>query len=168
VIVRPHNVFGERQNIADKYRNVIGIFMNQVLQGQSMTIFGDGLQTRAFSYIDDVAPYIARAPMIESAINQVFNIGADTPCTILELAQAVAAAFGIPCSVEHLPPRKEVIHAFSDHSKARAVFKPTTPVRLRDGISRMAEWVKWKGAARAVEFENIEIHKILPQSWRKR
>src|SRR5437773_1676181 len=60
IVFRPHNVYGERQNIADKYRNVIGIFMNQVLRGQPMTIFGDGLQTRALSHIDDVCPPIAR------------------------------------------------------------------------------------------------------------
>ena len=59
-IFRPHNVYGPRQNIGDRYRNVVGIFMNQILQGRPMTIFGDGTQTRAFSYIDDVAPVIAR------------------------------------------------------------------------------------------------------------
>ena len=168
VIVRPHNVFGERQNIADKYRNVIGIFMNQVLQRQPMTIFGDGSQTRAFSYIDDVAPYIARAPLITDAINETFNLGADTPYTILELAQAVAAAFDVPCEVRHLPPRNEVVHAFSDHSKARAVFKPVAAVPLKVGINRMAEWVKRKGAVNPVEFNNIEIDKNLPPSWRSR
>ena len=61
VIFRPHNVYGPRQNIGDRYRNVVGIFMNQILQGRPMTIFGDGTQTRAFSYIDDVAPVIAEA-----------------------------------------------------------------------------------------------------------
>ena len=61
IIFRPHNVYGPRQNIGDRYRNVVGIFMNQILQGQPMTIFGDGTQTRAFSYIDDVAPVIADA-----------------------------------------------------------------------------------------------------------
>src|SRR5262249_42547593 len=86
VVFRPHNVYGERQNIADRYRNVIGIFMNQVLNGQPMTIFGNGLQTRAFSHIDDVAPLIARAPLLPEAINQVFNVGAETPYTILQLA----------------------------------------------------------------------------------
>src|SRR6266480_5734153 len=49
-IFRPHNVYGERQNIGDPYRNVIGIFMNQIMNGKLMTIFGDGLQTRAFSF----------------------------------------------------------------------------------------------------------------------
>src|SRR5680860_1359164 len=56
VIFRPHNVYGERQNIGDRYRNVIGILLNQLMKGEPMTIFGDGKQTRAFSFIDDVAP----------------------------------------------------------------------------------------------------------------
>jgi UDP-glucose 4-epimerase len=70
-IFRPHNVYGEHQNIGDRYRNVIGIFMNQVMQGQSMTIFGDGRQTRAFSHIDDVAPLIARSVEVKTAENQI-------------------------------------------------------------------------------------------------
>ena len=61
VIFRPHNVYGEGQNLGDRYRNVLGIFMNQIMQGLPLTIFGDGEQTRAFSYISDVAPYIARS-----------------------------------------------------------------------------------------------------------
>ena len=60
VIFRPHNVYGERQNIGDKYRNVVGIFMNQILQGKPMTVFGDGTQTRAFSYIGDLVPAMVR------------------------------------------------------------------------------------------------------------
>ena len=82
IIFRPHNVYGENQNIGDRYRNVIGIFMNQIMQGQPMTIFGDGSQTRAFSYIDDVAPIIARSVDVPAAYNQVFNVGADQPYTV--------------------------------------------------------------------------------------
>jgi UDP-glucose 4-epimerase len=59
VTFRPHNVYGEKQNIGDRYRNVVGIFMNQLLKGEPMTIFGDGTQQRAFTHIDDVAPIIA-------------------------------------------------------------------------------------------------------------
>jgi len=84
VIFRPHNVYGERQNIGDKYRNVVGIFMNQILQGKPMTVFGDGSQTRAFSYIGDVAPIIAEAVDVPDAYNQVFNIGADQPYSVNE------------------------------------------------------------------------------------
>jgi len=92
-VFRPHNVYGERQNIADRYRNVIGIFMNNGLQGQPMPVFGDGLQTRAFSHISDVAPIIARSPLVPGASNEVFNIGADHPYTILELAGEIASRF---------------------------------------------------------------------------
>jgi UDP-glucose 4-epimerase len=165
VVFRPHNVYGERQNIADKYRNVIGIFMNQVLQGQPMTIFGDGTQTRAFSYIDDVAPLIACAPLTPAAINQVFNVGADTPYAVNDLAQTVADAFGVPCNIRHLAARNEVVHAFSDHSKACGAFHPPAPVDLTTGIARMAQWVKQRGPATPVEFTNIELSKNLPASW---
>jgi UDP-glucose 4-epimerase len=169
VIFRPHNVYGERQNIADKYRNVIGIFMNQVLQGQPMMVFGDGLQTRAFSHIDDVAPLIARSPLVPGAVNEVFNVGADRPYTILELADAVAEAFDRPVNIRHLEARNEVVHAFADHAKVARVFGPLPePINLRDGVRRMADWVRSRGPAQPVEFGDIEIEKNLPPSWRRR
>ena len=121
-VFRPHNVYGERQNIADQYRNVIGIFMNDVLQGQPMPVFGDGLQTRAFSHVADVAPVIARSALRRGRRNEVFNVGADTPYTILELVQAIGAAFETEPLIQHLPARNEVVHAFSDHSKLQRVF----------------------------------------------
>src|SRR3954451_14284928 len=89
-VFRPHNVYGERQNIADRYRNVIGIFMNNVLRGDAMPVFGDGSQTRAFSHVADVAPVIARSPRVEAAANQVFNVGADEAHSVLDLAHVVA------------------------------------------------------------------------------
>jgi UDP-glucose 4-epimerase len=166
IIFRPHNVYGERQNIADKYRNVIGIFMNQVLQGLPMTVFGDGTQTRAFSHVDDVAPIIARSPLVAEARNQVFNVGADTPYTVNELAKEIADAMGVKCDTRHLEARNEVLHAFSDHSKVTSIFNPPAPIALRDGIQRMVAWVKAKGPCTPVKFGNIEIEKNLPPSWR--
>jgi UDP-glucose 4-epimerase len=163
---RPHNVYGERQNIADRYRNAIGIFMNNVLRGKPMPVFGDGKQTRAFSHIADVAPLIARSPVVDASRNEVFNIGADQPYTILELAQEVADAFGVEPTVEHLPARSEVVHAFSDHSKVRSVFDPPQAVNLRDGIRRTAEWVKRHGSRDPIEFTGeIEVERNLPPSW---
>jgi UDP-glucose 4-epimerase len=165
-VFRPHNVYGERQNIADKYRNVIGIFMNAVLREQPMRVFGDGLQTRAFSHIADVAPIISRSVRVERARNEVFNIGADQPYTVLELAAKVADAFDVECKVEHEPPRNEVVHAYSDHTKLREVFDPPPAIDLDAGIERMAAWVKEHGARRPVEFPGeIEIHRGLPRSW---
>ena len=165
VVFRPHNVYGERQNIADRYRNVIGIFMNQVMQGQPMTVFGDGTQTRAFSHVDDVAPIIARAPRVPAAGNQVFNIGADVPYSVNDLAAEVARAFGVEPRVTHLPARNEVLHAFSSHEKVARVFGQSPAVPLREGISRMAEWAKQRGAMAPVVFRNIEVRKNLPPSW---
>ena len=165
-IFRPHNVYGERQNIADRYRNVIGIFMNKVMQNEPMPVFGDGLQTRAFSHIDDVAPLIARSPVVDAARNEVYNVGADTPYTILELAEEIARAFGVEPQVEHLPARNEVVHAFSDHSKVRAHFDPPAPVELRPGIERMAAWVEREGPKPPLDFPGeIEITEKLPPSW---
>jgi UDP-glucose 4-epimerase len=166
VVLRPHNVYGERQNISDRYRNVIGIFMNQVLRGEAMTIFGDGQQTRAFSHVDDVAPIIARAPFVEGARNAVFNVGADTPHTVLELAHEVARQFGVPANIRHLDARKEVIHAVSDHTRLREVFAPPAPLSLAEGIGRMADWVRARGPGRPVTFSDIEVMKNLPPSWR--
>ena len=130
-----------------------------------MTVFGDGLQTRAFSHVDDVAPVIAKSPLVPSAYNRVFNIGADTPYTILQLAEEVAAAFDRPCVVKHLPARNEVMHAFSDHTLVRQVFSPSEPIDLRTGIRQMAEWVKTRGAVRPVRFDEIEVRDKLPSGW---
>lgn len=165
IVFRPHNVYGELQNIADRYRNVIGIFMNQVMQDQPMTIFGDGTQTRAFSHIDDVAPIIARSTDVTSAYNEVFNVGADRPYSVSELANQVARAFGKQPNVKHLDARNEVVHAFSNHAKVTKHFGASTPVTLEQGIGRMAEWVKKHGPATPVVFSNIEIRKNLPPSW---
>jgi UDP-glucose 4-epimerase len=166
IIFRPHNVYGERQNIADKYRNVVGIFMNQVLQGMPMTIFGDGTQTRAFSHIDDVAPVIARSPQVAEAYNQTFNVGADTPYSVLEISNRVAEAFNTKHCVKFLPVRNEVVHAFADHNKVKRIFHPSAPISLEAGIKRMAAWVKERGPMRPVTFDQIEVHKNLPPSWR--
>jgi UDP-glucose 4-epimerase len=166
VIFRPHNVYGERQNIADKYRNVVGIFFNQVLQGRAMTIFGDGQQTRAFSHVDDVADVIASAPEVPAAAQQVINVGADEPYSVVALAQEVARAMDVPLRVEHLAARNEVVHAFADHERARTIFGSRSTVPLTEGIRRMAEWVKSHGPRHPIVFEDIELRKNLPPSWR--
>src|SRR3981081_4040521 len=92
VVFRPHNVYGERQNIGDRYRNVVGIFMNQLLRCDPMTIFGDGPQMRAFTHINDIAPVIAGCVDYAAARNQIFNVGADVPYTVNYLAEIVSGA----------------------------------------------------------------------------
>jgi UDP-glucose 4-epimerase len=165
VIFRPHNVYGERQNIGDRYRNVVGIFMNQLMKGEPMSIFGDGTQQRAFTHIRDVAPIIAACVNFDGARNELFNVGADVPYTVNELAQVVADAMGKKCQVTHLDPRNEVKIAFSDHSRAEKVFGQRSKTSLEAGIRTMAEWVSEHGARESSVFENIEIAKNLPKSW---
>jgi UDP-glucose 4-epimerase len=165
VIFRPHNVYGENQNIGDKYRNVIGIFMNQIMQGKAMTIFGDGTQTRAFSYIDDVAIPIANCVNNPKAYNEVFNIGADKPYTINELVNVVCKHLGAEPNTKYLQARKEVMHAYSDHAKAHRIFGSNGAVSLDEGIKRMAAWAKVVGARKSQEFSNVEIRKNMPEGW---
>ncbi len=166
VIFRPHNVYGEMQNIADKYRNVIGIFMNQLLQGQPMTLFGDGMQTRAFSYVGDMVGTMVRSVRMPECHGQVFNIGADQHYTVLELAHEIARALDLPPNVRHLPARNEVVHAYANHDKVAKFFGPQPHTSLADGLRRMAGWVKATGPRDPVHFGNIEILKNLPPSWR--
>jgi UDP-glucose 4-epimerase len=165
VIFRPHNVYGENQNIGDKYRNVIGIFMNQIMQGKKLTVFGDGTQSRAFSYIDDVAVPIAHCIDIKDAYNQIFNIGADKAYTVKELATVVCQEFGVQPDINYLAARNEVLHAYSSHEKAHRVFGAPNGLSLQQGIARMAEWAKRVGARYSKEFDNIEITEKLPDGW---
>lgn len=167
VIFRPHNVYGEYQNIGDKYRNVIGIFINQIMQNRPLSIFGDGTQSRAFSYIGDVAPIIACAPSVPEAYGQVFNVGADKAYTINELAEEVCKIMGASSNIKHYPERNEVKHAFSDHSKLEKYFDSKSEYGLHEGLERMISWAIKVGSKKSKDFENIEITKGLPIAWIK-
>ncbi len=164
-IFRPHNVYGEFQNIGDRYRNVVGIFMNRIMRGQSLPIFGTGEQKRAFSYIADVAPQIAAAPFVDGASNEVFNVGANLAVSVNELAQTVAAEFDVEPAIEYLPPRVEVDLAWADHSKCQRVFNQTEEASLAEGVHRMAQWARSVGPRESQRFSNIEVPRNLPPSW---
>jgi UDP-glucose 4-epimerase len=165
IIFRPHNVYGERQNIGDKYRNVVGIFMNQLMQNCPMTIFGDGEQTRAFSYIGDIVPIMVEAIEVPEAYNQIFNIGAEQPYSVNTLACAVARAMGVEANIVHLPARNEVMNAYSSHEKVKQVFGERKLHTLDEGLGRMAEWIKRHGSRTSKKFGHIEVVKNFPKAW---
>ena len=169
IIFRPHNVYGEYQNIGDRYRNVIGIFMNQLLRGEPLTIFGDGKQTRAFSYIDDVAPYIAESVNIKDAYNEIFNIGGDIDYSVNDLAQTTMEVMNLNQEINYQPARNEVLHAYSDHTKAKKVFSlnDSSFTDLKSGLRKMANWVYEVGSRESSYFGDIEIHEKLPPIWSK-
>jgi hypothetical protein len=147
----------------DRHRNVVGIFINQLLRHESMTVFGNDAQQRGFTHIDDVAPVIARSVDCVAAKNQVFNVEADVPYSVNQLAQNVAGAMGVPCNVTHLDPRNEVKIAFSDHSKAENTFGRHEKKSLQEGIGAMAEWVTKHGARKSSVFEGTEAGRNNPQ-----
>jgi UDP-glucose 4-epimerase len=109
---------------------------------------------------------IARAPLVDDARNEVINVGADQPYTILELANAVARAFGVEREVLHLPARHEVVHAYCAHEKARRIFGTSPTIDLEEGIGRMARWVKAVGVRPPTPFPGeIEVPIGMPPSW---
>ena len=165
IIFRPHNVYGEYQNLGDRYRNVVGIFMNQLMQGKQLSVFGDGMQSRAFSYIGDIAPHIANSVNIPAAYNQVINVGADQDYSVKELASSVMEAMEIKGELRYLPARNEELHAYSDHSKAKALFGDAASTTLLDGLKKMTGWAKSAGIRKSTKFENIEITEKLPSFW---
>jgi UDP-glucose 4-epimerase len=130
-----------------------------------MTAFGDGQQTRAFSYIGDLAPIMAEAIDTPAAYNQIFNIGASHPYSINELAYAIAAAMGVEPNITYLPARNEVLNAYSSHEKVEHVFGVRQQHTLEEGLTRMAAWVKQHGARSSSKFEGIEVTKNFPKAW---
>jgi UDP-glucose 4-epimerase len=167
VVFRPHNVYGPRQNTADRYRNVIGIFMNQLLRGEPLTVFGDGSQTRAFTEVSDVVPALARCVDVPAAFGEAFNIGSEEVHSVRELAEMLQLVMGVPAGIAHLETRNEVTHAFSDHGKARRLLGFSPTVSLEDGLARMVRWVRTVGPRAPRPFERIEVEKNLPPSWRR-
>lgn len=167
VIFRPHNVYGERQNHGDPYRNVLGIFINNIMLNKPLTIFGDGNQTRAFTYIKDITPYIAKSATNKKANNQIINIGSDKPYTVNELAKIIISYFPQKTEIIHLPARLEVYQAFSNHQKAQKIFNIKNETKMEIGLQKMIEYAQKIGPMKPKKFKNIEIEENLPPSWAK-
>lgn len=140
-IIRPHNVYGPGQNIWDPYRNVLGIWMLQILEGKPPTIYGDGKQTRAFSYVDDVVPCLWRAAVDPFAHCQTINVGGIHSIELNDALDLVIQVTGAPKNKVHLETRHEVRHAWSTHKKSIEVLGYSESVTLRQGLERMWSWV---------------------------
>ena len=171
-IIRPHNVYGPRQILWDPYRNVAGIFINRILNGKPPIIYGDGNQKRAFSYIDDVTPYIAKAGFLDSCKGEIINIGPTEEFTVNELAHVCLQAFGpsIQLEPQHVPDRpREVKDAFCTNDKAKQLLGYKTTVSFEEGIKRMVEWAKTQGPKEFKYLSQLELTgKKIPETWSKR
>jgi UDP-glucose 4-epimerase len=164
-IFRPHNVYGDRQNITDPYRNVLGIFMNRLLRDEPLPIFGTGEQRRAFTHVDDIVEALVMAALLPAACNETFNIGADTVTTVNDLAALAAAAFDEELRTVHYPARVEADVAYASHGRCRQVFGSQQETSLAAGVERMAAFVRQNPRKRPTKSPTIEIPQGIPPAW---
>lgn len=177
VIIRPHNVYGPKQNLADPYRNVIAIFINCILNNKNFYIYGNGNQKRAFTYIDDFTPYFAKSGFNKEVNGEVINVGPKEEYSINKLADVVLKIFfpdgNIPKYLrpQYLPLRpQEVMEAYCTNDRAIKLLGYKTTVALEEGVVKMIEWAKNKGPQKFKYLRNgVELKtKYLPQTWSRK
>lgn len=165
-IIRPHNVYGEKQNIWDKYRNVLGIWMYQALQGLPLTIYGDGEQTRAFSYIDDCVQYFWKCAVDPVASKQIFNIGGLKEYKIKDCANILKNIIG-NVDIKYLSPRHEVKHAWVSHEKAKLLLGfDDSKTTLENGLTKMWNWAQKQPKRNQFIWDEYEIDKGIYDFWK--
>lgn len=164
-IIRPHNVFGIKQNIWDKYRNVLGIWMFQHLNGEPMTIFGDGLQTRAFSYIDDSLEPLWNAAVRDQASKQIINLGGIKEYSILEAATTLGEIVG-GAEIKFLEQRHEVKHSIPTYQKSIDLLGFEHKTDLREGLIKMWEWAKQQPMRERFVWSEYELDKGIYSFWK--
>ena len=163
-IFRPHNVYGAKQNIWDKYRNVLGIWMYQHINNLPLTIYGDGEQTRSFSYIDDCVEYLWKGAIDPMASKQIFNIGKDEACTINQACDTLIKVMGGGSKV-YLEQRHEVKDAWVSHDKIKNLLNFKNPTSLEDGLTKMWDWAKQQQNRERKLWSSYELNKGIYKFW---
>lgn len=165
LILRPHNVYGPRQNTSDPFRNVIAIFMNCLLKGDPYFIYGDGQQLRSFTYIDDLIEAILKCEKMNIS-NKVLNIGSDESITINKLSDLIQKVTGINIDPLHLPERQqEIKEVIADHSLSRELFSYKDRVSLEEGLEITWRYIKALGH-KNFKFKKLEIPtEKVPANW---
>ena len=165
-IIRPHNVFGKKQNIWDKYRNVLGIWMYYHLNGQPITIFGDGTQKRAFNYIDDSLEPLWNAAIRPEASQQIINLGGIHEYSINEAADILAEVMGGAEKV-YLEGRHEVHTAVPTYQKSIDILGFEHKTDLREGLEKMWEWAQQQPMRDRFVWPQYELEKGIYSFWKK-
>lgn len=165
-IIRPHNVYGVKQNIWDKYRNVLGIWMWQHLNGMPMTIFGDGTQKRAFSYIDDCLDGLWKAAVQENCSRQIINLGGTKEYSIKEANDILKEVIGGGTTI-HLEPRHEVKYSHPTYQKSIDLLGYEDKTSLREGLTCMWEWARIQPMRERFIWDQYEIEKGIYSFWKK-
>ncbi|HEX6869612.1 MAG TPA: NAD-dependent epimerase/dehydratase family protein [Micromonosporaceae bacterium] len=156
--IRMHNVYGEWQNMRDPYRNAVAIFLNQIMRQEPITVYGDGRQVRAFTYVGDIVDTLIACATNPATWGHALNVGSATPSTLLRLAEQVRLAMGVPDHpIVHLPARDEVRQAYTDSSRARTLLGDWPETSLEDGIARTAAWARTQGPAELADTLTLEV-----------
>lgn len=163
-IIRPHNVYGCNQNIWDKYRNVIGIWMYQHLNGFPMTIFGDGNQTRAFTYVDDILKPLWLASQNENCSREIINLGGDVEYTINEVNEKLKDIIG--GKTVYLERRHEVKNAVPTWEKSVELLEYSNNTDIKDGLREMWDWVRTQPNRERFVWKSYELDKGLYDYWK--
>lgn len=167
-IFRPYNVAGEGQNVNDPYRNVVGIFLRQALTGQPLTIFGDGEQSRKFSYVGDVCPIIAESAFDPRFERHSFNIGGDEVMSINTLAKEVARVCDVPLHTQYTAARHEVQHALADTWALNQLLPLRTITPLPLWLPAYRDWVVERGIGSPTPLPTtLEVTRGLPELWQQ-
>ena len=166
-IIRPHNFYGKNQNIWDKYRNVLGIWMYQILNNQRPTIFGDGEQVRAFSYVDDSIIPFWNASQRESCIDEIINLGGIKETTINEACKTLIKITGTSLRPIHLEQRHEVKHAWSTWQKSIDLLDFKHSIDLKTGLTRMWKWAQTQPMRSRFVWPSYELENGIYDFWRR-
>jgi UDP-glucose 4-epimerase len=168
IIAVPHNIIGPRQNYEDPYRNVMSIMINRVLQGKPPIIYGDGLQKRCFSYIDDCIFCLEKLAFDRTIKNDIFNIGPDEEfITVKYLAELIIQELQSSVSPIYFPDRpNEIRFATCDSTKAREQLGYKTTVSLNEGLHHSINYIKQRGARPFNYNYPLEIiNELTPTTW---
>ena len=165
-IIRPHNVYGVKQNIWDKYRNVLGIWMYQHLNNESMTIFGDGEQTRAFSYIDDSLEPLWNAAIRSEASKQIINLGGIEEYSINQANTILKEIIGSGETI-YKEARHEVKHSIPTWQKSIDILNFTHKTNLEEGLTEMWNWAKAQPTRDRFVWPDYELDKGIYSFWSK-
>jgi UDP-glucose 4-epimerase len=166
-IIRPHNVYGIKQNIWDKYRNVLGIWMFQHMNGEPMTIFGDGEQTRAFSYIDDSLEPLWNAAILPQASKEIINLGGIEEYSINEANQILCEIIGSN-NVMHREARHEVKHSIPTFQKSVDILGFEHKTSLKEGLTNMWEWAQKQPKRDRFVWPSYELEKGIYSFWKNK
>jgi UDP-glucose 4-epimerase len=141
VRLRFFNIFGPRQRADSPYSGVIALFAAALGEGRAPTVFGDGQQSRDFTYVADVVQALTRAAEAPGVSGKVYNVGTGRSTTVLELIAALNRLLGTSVAPRHAPPRAgDVRHSRADISRARRELGYEPAVSFEDGLARTLAW----------------------------